>query len=197
MIKNLILAVILLSVLLLCYFAVRDTNIMVDDGEIDISSISFGFILTILLAISTLILLVILVLNVLLGESMFYESTTTKKFISDDNKIIDGNGAYKIRFKPILNGGNKVIDGVEPIEVEVIEKTLSTSKTIALLGSIAMLLLFMGFGAVTMLRYLYEGSISEKEMGKFLHFLLGGSVLFIPYIINKIFDSGRNLTKKK
>ena len=118
-----------------------------------------------------------------------HEVTMTKKFVTLDNQITDGKDKETIRFK----GSAKD----EPIEIEVQESTLSTSKVVALLGAIAIFILFIGFGTFAVAKYYYTGVIPSGEISKMIHFLLGGLILFVPYIINKIFDTGRNLTKKK
>ena len=136
-----------------------------------------------------LVILTLIALKVILGSPICHKCIISKKFVSTDDTIIDGTNGEKIRFK---DG-----DRTEPVEVEIQESVLSTSKTIALIGSIAILLLFMSFGAVTIAKYLYIGTVPYGQMSKILHFLLGGSVLFVPYIINKIFNAGRSLTKRK
>ena len=132
-----------------------------------------------------LVIIAMLMLKVVLGSSICHKCVISKKFVSTDDTIIDGTNGEKIRFKDR--------DRTEPIEIEIQENVLSTSKTIALIGSIAILLLFMGFGAATIAKYLYIGIVPYGQMSKILHFLLGGSVLFVPYIINKMFNAGRNL----
>ena len=88
-----------------------------------------------------LVILTLIALKVILGSPICHKCIISKKFVSTDDTIIDGTNGEKIRFKDR--------DRTEPIEIEIQENVLSTSKTIALIGSIAILLLFMGFGYVS------------------------------------------------
>jgi hypothetical protein len=60
----------------------------------------------------------------------------------------------------------------------------STSRVIALAGSIMLLLLFMGFG-VFVLYYFALGQGVPKDINKVVTFLLSGLTLFAPYLVNK------------
>jgi hypothetical protein len=61
----------------------------------------------------------------------------------------------------------------------------STSRVIALTGSIALVMLFVGFG-VFVLFYFATDQGAPKDLDKIISFLLSGLALFAPYAVNKI-----------
>ena len=177
-----------------------DGNKNVDMGDIDAtdgsSLANFNAILLIPLILIGVMILALIFWKMKWG-SLCYELVTKKKFISKDGKIVDSKDGCEIRFKKAKNSNGEWVDTSEPIEIEVQESMLSTSKVIALLGATAILIILVGFGAFAMIEYYFSNTIPDREISKIMHFLLGGSVLFVPYIINKLFDTGRNLTQKK
>jgi hypothetical protein len=59
----------------------------------------------------------------------------------------------------------------------------SSSRLIAFVGTIAILFLFLGFGALIMSEYSKTGRIDNADaIGKYL---LTGLTLFVPYVVNK------------
>lgn len=68
-------------------------------------------------------------------------------------------------------------------QVKKTELAASSSRLIAFVGTIAILFLFLGFGAFILWEYAETGTISNTDtIGKYL---LGGLTLFAPYIVNK------------
>jgi len=67
----------------------------------------------------------------------------------------------------------------------------SISRVIALLGTIALMVLFIGFGTFVMF-YFATGQGVPKDLDKVVNFLFAGLTLFAPYVVNKfssLFDS--------
>jgi len=60
----------------------------------------------------------------------------------------------------------------------------STSRLIAFLGMIAILGLFLGFGAFVLWGVAETGHVPE-DSDEFSKYLFGGATLFAPYIVNK------------
>jgi len=66
----------------------------------------------------------------------------------------------------------------------------SISRVIALLGTIALMVLFIGFGTFVMY-YFGTGQGVPKDLDKVVTFLVAGLTLFAPYVVNqfsKLFD---------
>jgi hypothetical protein len=69
----------------------------------------------------------------------------------------------------------------------VIKKTVmaaSSSRLIAFVGMIAILFLFLGFGAFILWGFAKSGTMPASA-GEITKYLLGGMTLFAPYIVNK------------
>jgi hypothetical protein len=60
----------------------------------------------------------------------------------------------------------------------------SISRVIALLGTVALMVLFIGFGTFVMY-YFATGQGAPKDIDKVVNFLIAGLTLFAPYIVNK------------
>jgi hypothetical protein len=79
-----------------------------------------------------------------------------------------------------------VTDKPYTVNGTVVKKTelaASTSRLIAFIGTIAILFLFLGFGAIIMWEYAETGTIQNADaIGKYL---LAGLTLFAPYVVNK------------
>jgi hypothetical protein len=66
----------------------------------------------------------------------------------------------------------------------------STSRVIALMGALVILVLFIGFG-VSVMFYFAAGEGVPRDVDKVVNFMLAGLTLFAPYAVNKfasIFD---------
>ena len=60
----------------------------------------------------------------------------------------------------------------------------SISRVIALLGTIALMILFIGFGTFVMY-YFATGQGVPKDLDKVVNFMFAGLTLFAPYVVNK------------
>jgi hypothetical protein len=89
--------------------------------------------------------------------------------------------------KPVLDAGGKPL--------QITELRASSSRVIALLGMIIILMMYLGFGTFALYGFALTGGMPES-IGAAIKFLTTGMTLFAPYLINKfagVFDalSGR------
>lgn len=96
----------------------------------------------------------------------------------------DANG----KFEPLLDANNKV--------QTVIEMRASTSRVIALMGLMAILLLYLGFGVFALISFGRAGTVPE-HIERVIQFLLSGLTLFAPYLVNKFASIFQGLSPKK
>jgi len=78
----------------------------------------------------------------------------------------------------------------------ITEMRASSSRMIALMGTIVILLMFLGFGAVALYSFSSTGTLPES-MDKVVNFLLAGLTLFAPYAVNKFSNIFERLSPKK
>jgi hypothetical protein len=67
----------------------------------------------------------------------------------------------------------------------------SSSRMLALMGAVVILLMFMGFGSVALFSFASTGEMPPST-DKVVNFLVAGMTLFAPYVVNKfagVFDS--------
>lgn len=88
--------------------------------------------------------------------------------------------------------GNKV-PSFDPSGKPVMTTELraSSSRLIALMGMMAILLMFLGFGSFALYSFAYTGTM-PPDVDKVIMFMVGGMTLFAPYVVNKfstIFES--------
>lgn len=70
-----------------------------------------------------------------------------------------------------------------PVEVTITTLKASSSRFIALLGTISILLLYIGFGLASLDKFVVADRI--PDMSAVTSFFYAGLVLFAPYIVNK------------
>lgn len=80
--------------------------------------------------------------------------------------------------------------------VTVVEMRASSSRLIALMGMIVIMLMFLGFGTFALFRFAMTGEMPE-DIGDVVEFLLAGLTLFAPYLVNKFSGLFAGLTPKK
>lgn len=74
----------------------------------------------------------------------------------------------------------------------------STSRVIALIGLVAILMVYIGFALVELQRLAAKGeSPTDDNLGPVIKFLLSGSAMFAPYLFNKLSSAFDWLTPKK
>lgn len=107
----------------------------------------------------------------------------TKWSLSDALSEDVGLTAMDSDGKPLMD------DSKKPIMVT--EMRASTSRLIALMGMMMILLMFIGFGSFAMYRFATTGDMPASLDGV-IKFLLSGLTLFAPYLVNKfasVFES--------
>ncbi|MCI5208239.1 MAG: hypothetical protein D3910_05480 [Candidatus Electrothrix sp. ATG2] len=82
--------------------------------------------------------------------------------------------------KPIFNDNN------QPILVTTMQP--STSRMVALMGTMAILLMFLSFGSFALFYFAKTGRMPEG-IDKAVKFLTAGLTLFAPYLVNKFSKS--------
>ncbi len=88
----------------------------------------------------------------------------------------DANGNDIVVVEPLLDKDGK------PIMLS--EMRASTSRVIALMGMIVILLMYMGFGVFALYSFGAAGKLSD-ELNDVATFLAYGMTLFAPYLVNK------------
>ena len=78
----------------------------------------------------------------------------------------------------------------------ITEMRASTSRMIAMMGMIVILLMFLGFGAFALFAFANTGEMPES-IDQVVDFLLAGLTLFAPYVINKFSNIFESLSPKK
>ena len=71
----------------------------------------------------------------------------------------------------------------------------SSSRLIALMGMMVILLMFLGFGAFALYAFGKTGKVPE-DIGNVVKFLLAGLTLFAPYVVNKFGSVFESLSPK-
>jgi hypothetical protein len=72
----------------------------------------------------------------------------------------------------------------------------SSSRLVAFMGMIAILLLFIGFGGVALYQFAMTGALGES-IDKVVSFLVAGLTLFAPYAVNKFSKLFENIAQPK
>lgn len=78
----------------------------------------------------------------------------------------------------------------------VTEMRASSSRVIALMGTIVILMMFLGFGAISLFSFASTGTVPES-LDQVVHFMLAGLTLFAPYAVNKFSKMFENIWPKK
>lgn len=74
----------------------------------------------------------------------------------------------------------------------------SSSRLIALMGTIVILFMFIGFGVLILLDFGKNGKISNSgSVSEIIKFLVAGMTLFAPYVVNKFASLFQGLTTNK
>ena len=74
----------------------------------------------------------------------------------------------------------------------------SSSRLIALMGTIVILFMFIGFGVLILLDFGKNGKISTPgSVSEIIKFLIAGMTLFAPYVVNKFASLFQSLTTNK
>lgn len=85
------------------------------------------------------------------------------------------------------------LDAGKPTMVTVMRA--STSRLIAFMGMMVILLIFIGFGVFSLYSYAFTGEMPDST-DKVIQFLTGGLTLFAPYLVNKFAGIFKNVLPK-
>jgi hypothetical protein len=96
----------------------------------------------------------------------------------------DASGVRRIMLDP---AGNPVM---------ATEMRASSSRMIALMGTLVILLMFLGFGSIALYSFANTGTVPDS-MDKVVNFLLAGLTLFAPYAVNKFSKIFESLSPRK
>ncbi|MCH8618048.1 hypothetical protein [Undibacterium sp. TS12] len=86
--------------------------------------------------------------------------------------------------------------GKDEKPVLVPEMRASSSRVVALMGMIAILFLFIGFGVFILFSFGNTGKVPPSS-DQVVHFLFGGLTLFAPYVVNKFASVFQGLSGSK
>ncbi len=90
--------------------------------------------------------------------------------------------------KPIMDKSNKPL--------MITKLCASSSRMVALMGMIVILLMFLGFGAFALFAFAKTGKM-PSSIDQVVNFLLAGLTLFAPYVVNKFSKMFESLSPKK
>lgn len=98
----------------------------------------------------------------------------------------------------VINAAGQAEPRLDPSgkPVLVTEMRASTSRLIALMGMMAIMLMFLGFGAFTLYAFAFSGTVSPS-MEDVIKFLVAGLTLFAPYVVNKFSSIFESLSPRK
>ena len=130
-------------------------------------------------AINTIVAVVVLgsLISILVVRGALFKSTnwSLAEALSEDVEVsaqqVDSGG------KPSF-----VMQDGKPVMVTVMRP--SSSRVIALMGLVVILLMFVGFGAFALYAFGRTGEM-PASMDKVRDFLFGGMTMFAPYLVNK------------
>lgn len=90
--------------------------------------------------------------------------------------------------------GSPLMENNQPVLIKKMQP--SSSRIIALMGTIAILFLFLSFGAFALFHFAKLGQMPDG-INKVVTFLTAGLILFAPYVVNKISNSFEALSPKR
>jgi hypothetical protein len=98
----------------------------------------------------------------------------------------------------LLDKDGKPIPGPDGKVQAVTELRASSSRLIALIGLIAILMIYLGFGLVILERFSISAKLPEPgDIWEIIQFLIAGMTMFAPYIANKFSSIFDWMTPKK
>ncbi len=90
--------------------------------------------------------------------------------------------------------GNLLMENNQPVLIKKMQP--SSSRMIALLGTVAILFLFLSFGAFALFHFAQSGQMPDG-INRVVTFLTAGLILFAPYIVNKFSNAFEALSPKR
>ncbi len=129
-----------------------------------------------------------LVAVLLVSRALSDTNWSLAKALSEEVEVtLTETDANKVT-KPVLDASGK------PSMAK--ELCASSSRLVALMGMIAILIMFIGFGATTLFSFAKTGNI-PSSVSDVLKFLAGGLTLFAPYVVNKFSNIFESISPKK
>lgn len=90
--------------------------------------------------------------------------------------------------KPLLDAAQKPL--------AITEMRASTSRVVALMGMIVIIMMFLGFGTFALYEFAVTGNMPQS-IDNVVNYLLAGLTLFAPYVVNKFSTMFASLTPKR
>ena len=90
--------------------------------------------------------------------------------------------------KPMMDGSQN------PVLIK--EMRASMSRVVAMIGTLVIMLMFLGFGTIALYVFAKTGSLPES-IDKVVDFLIAGLTLFAPYVVNKFSTVFEGLAPKR
>lgn len=90
--------------------------------------------------------------------------------------------------------GSPLMENNQPVLIKKMQP--SSSRMVALLGTVAILFLFLSFGAFALFHFAQSGQMPDG-INKVVTFLTAGLTLFAPYVVNKFSNSFEALSPKR
>lgn len=95
-----------------------------------------------------------------------------------------------------VNGTEEPMLDANQQPVTISEMRASTSRLVALLGMIVIVMMFLGFGTFALFEFAVTGNM-PKSIDNVVNYLLAGLTLFAPYVANKFSSIFSSLTPKR
>lgn len=90
--------------------------------------------------------------------------------------------------------GSPLMENNQPVLIKKMQP--SSSRMVALLGTVAILFLFLSFGAFALFHFAQSGRMPDG-INKVVTFLTAGLTLFAPYVVNRFSSSFEALSPKR
>jgi hypothetical protein len=98
--------------------------------------------------------------------------------------------------EPDANGVLRIKLDADGKPLMVTKMLASSSRVLALMGAVVILLMFLGFGSVALFSFASTGEL-PASMDRVVNYLLAGMTLFAPYVVNKFSGIFTSLSPKR
>ncbi|MBI5937728.1 MAG: hypothetical protein HY850_07765 [Betaproteobacteria bacterium] len=95
-----------------------------------------------------------------------------------------------------VNGVEKPMLDANQQPLTITEMRASTSRVVALMGMIVIIMMFLGFGTFALFEFAMTGNM-PKSIDNVVNYLLAGLTLFAPYVANKFSTMFASLTPRR
>ena len=142
-----------------------------------------GFVYAVIIIVLVGALLALLIIRVALSSSGW----SLADALSEEAEVTAVVTTPEGQTEPKLDDSNK--------PVMITEMRASSSRLIALMGMMAILLMFIGFGTFALYSFAHTGKM-PADINKVISFLAAGLTLFAPYVVNKFSSIFASLSPK-